>query len=246
MRASGRSLADLGLHGRSLGRTLLVTVLAVAPVYAVAYGLQYLVLSKGGTFPYFAIEAVDPKTAMSGGVVFALWLLLGTLINSTMEEGLFRGVMLPSFARKAGFLRANLYQAGLFALWHVVWPVKDLVAGRLSIGEAAGQAVMIMAATAISGYVFGSLFVQTGSLWSPWVAHTINNSVFKLVHIRTVESASPDVLILQVVVVVGIMGVVPLVRAYNKVFGFAAGSGAQQGLAADGVVPRSKREDLRR
>lgn len=242
IRASGRSMVDLGLRRKFLGRTMLVTVLAVVPVYAVAYGLQYVVFVKGGKSPYFALEAIDPKTGMSGGVVFALWLLLGNLVNSTMEEGLFRGVMLPSFASKVGYLWANLFQAGLFALWHVVWPIKDLVSGRLSIGEAAGQAVMIMAATAISGYVFGSLYVQTGSLWSPWVAHTINNSVFNLVHIRTIESVSPDIFILHAVVVLGIMGVVPLVRAYHRVLGFTAES-SDQALVADvgeGVGAQSK------
>lgn len=87
---------------------------------------------------------------------------------------------------------------------------------------------MIMAATAISGYVFGSLYVQTGSLWAPWVAHTINNSMFNLVHIRTAETGDPDVFILQAVVVLGIMGIVPLVRAYNRMFGFTAVSGTQR------------------
>lgn len=164
-------------------------------------------------------------------------------MNSTMEEGLFRGVMLPGFARKVGYLRANLLQAALFALWHVVWPVKDLVSGRLSMGEAAAQAVMIMAATAISGYVFGSLYVQTGNLWSPWVAHTINNTVFNLVHIRTIESVSPDVFILQAAVVVGIMGVVPLVRAFSQALGLTGVSLAHQALEADseqGVVPQTR------
>lgn len=117
------------------------------------------------------------------------------------------------------------------------------------MGEAAGQAVMIMAGTAISGYVFGSLFVQTGNLWAPWVAHTMNNTLFNLVHIRMSDSASPEVFILQAVVVVGLMAVVPLVRAYNKAFGFTAVSGVQQALAADaeeGMVPQSKGWFLRR
>lgn len=85
IRMSGRSLADLGLHRRYLGRTILVTVLAVAPVYVVAYGLQYFVLDNGGMSPYLALEAIDPKTGMAGGMVFALWLLIGNLVNSTKK-----------------------------------------------------------------------------------------------------------------------------------------------------------------
>lgn len=72
IRASGRSMADLGLHRRRLGVTILVTVMAVAPVYSLAYGIQYFVLANGGMSPYLAVEAIDPTTGLSGGVVFAL------------------------------------------------------------------------------------------------------------------------------------------------------------------------------
>lgn len=102
-----------------------------------------------------------------------------------MGEGLFRGVVLPHFTRIIVPQQANLLQAGLFALWHLVWPVKDMVSGRADLASAAGQAVMLLAATAIGGYVFDFLYLQTGSLWAPWLSHTIHNSVLNLLNIRT-------------------------------------------------------------
>jgi hypothetical protein len=35
------------------------------------------------------LSAVDPKTGMSGGMLFAVWLLVANLVNSAMEDGLF-------------------------------------------------------------------------------------------------------------------------------------------------------------
>lgn len=125
IRVSGRTLMDLGLHGRPLGKALLVPVLAFVPVYLAAYGLQFALLAGAGKQPSLEVAAIDPKTGMVGGLLFALWLLLGNIMNSFMEEGLFRGVMLPHFTGIIGPSQANLLQAGLFALWHLVWPVKD-------------------------------------------------------------------------------------------------------------------------
>lgn len=66
---------------------------------------------------------------------------------------------------------------------------------------------------AIGGYVFGFLYLQTGSLWSPWLAHTIHNSVLNLLHIRTMAGLDSDVLILHIAFVLGLLATVPLIRA---------------------------------
>ena len=51
-------------------------------------------------------------------VLFALWLLMGNIINSFMEEGLFRGVMIRLFGRALSLSQANWLQSFLFASWH--------------------------------------------------------------------------------------------------------------------------------
>lgn len=101
-RASGRTVTDLGLHGRFLGKALLVSAVAVVPVYLAAYGLQFAALAAAGKRPALAVMAIDPKTGLAGGLLFAIWLLVGNVVNSFMEEGLFRGVMLPNFGSVIG------------------------------------------------------------------------------------------------------------------------------------------------
>lgn len=120
-----------------------------------------------------------------------------------MEEGLFRGVMLPHFMSSLSFRWANLLQAALFGLWHAVWLLKSLVTGELTAGAAATEAIGLVLTTTAAGLVFGYLFFRTGSLWAPWLAHTIHNSAFNLVHIRTVEGLDADMSVLLPVLVVG-------------------------------------------
>jgi len=216
LRAQGRTLADLGLGlglaGRGVGRALAATAIAFVPVYLVAYGLQFGVLGASGKQPALALAAIDPKTGMTGGLLFALWLVVGNVINACMEEGLFRGVMLPHFAAHMGAWRANLLQAGLFAVWHLVWPVKELLTGGTDLAGAAGQAALLLAATAIGGLVFGSLFLRTGSLWAPVAAHFLHNSVLNLLHIRTAAGLDAETPLAQPLVVVLLLSTIPLTR----------------------------------
>lgn len=213
--ASGHTLADLGLHARNLRKAILVTVVAIFPIYVAAYGLQVAVLQAAGRRPALELAAIDPKTGMAGGLLFAVWLLFGNAMNSFMEEGLFRGVMLTRFGTVMGRWQAVLLQAGFFALWHLVWPVKDLLVGRTTLAGATGQAAMLLAATAISGFVYGYLCLRTGSLWAPWLAHTINNSVLNLLHIRTPDGLDANLFVLNLVLVLGLLSVIPLIRALS-------------------------------
>jgi len=135
-----------------------------------------------------------------------------------MEEGLFRGVMLPHFMDSVSFRWANVLQAALFGLWHAVWPVKSLVTGDLTVEAAAMEAVGLVLTTAAAGLVFGYLFFRTGSLWAPWLAHTIHNSAFNLVHIRTVAGLDAEIGVLLPVLVVGYVLLVVWTKLLAGVF----------------------------
>jgi hypothetical protein len=60
----------------------------------VAYTIEWILLRRFGQEPKFLFSAIDPKAGVTGGWLFALWLVAGNFINSFMEERLFRGVML--------------------------------------------------------------------------------------------------------------------------------------------------------
>ena len=120
-----------------------------------------------------------------------------------MEEGLFRGVMLTHFRVRLSPWQSNLLQAVVFGLWHLAWPAKRLVAGQTDLAAAASQATIIVLGATISGLLYGYLYLKTDSLWAPWLAHTINNSTFNLLHIRTVEGLDADIGALYALVAIG-------------------------------------------
>ena len=88
-----------------------------------------------------------------------------------MEEGLFRGVMMKHFMLCFSAWGAIVLQAFFFAIWHLVWPLKHLIIGGISSGEAAIEALGLLLATGISGLVYGYLYYKTNNLWAAFLAH---------------------------------------------------------------------------
>jgi membrane protease YdiL (CAAX protease family) len=120
--------------------------------------------------------------------------------------------MLRHFRVNLPFWRANLLQAALFAAWHLVWPVKSLVSGNADLAGAMTEGVMLVIATFISGSFYGYLYHKTGNLWAPWTAHTINNSVLNLVHIRTPAGLDGEVMVLYLIIVFGLIPLMLLIK----------------------------------
>ncbi|MFC1922093.1 lysostaphin resistance A-like protein [Chloroflexota bacterium] len=183
--ACGRKLRDIGFHTRFLGKALLIAAVSLISLYIIAFTAQMIVLRSTGEDASFVLSAIDPKTGMSGGLLFAIWLLVANLVNSAMEEGLFRGTMIRHFLIRFSGWGAIILQAGLFALWHMSWPARNLLDGNASFGQAANEALVLLVGTSIAGVVYGYLYLKTDNLWSPFLAHTINNGIFNVLFFRT-------------------------------------------------------------
>ena len=181
--ACGRKLSDIGFHTRFLGKTLLIAGVSVLLLYLVAYTAQVIQLRASGEEAAFVLSAIDPRTGISGGLGFAIWLLSANLVNSAMEEGLFRGPMVRHFLIPFSARGALLLQATLFALWHLNWPIRNLLDGKATIGEAAFEAFALLLGTFIGGLVYGYLYFKTDNLWGAFLAHTINNGIFNILFI---------------------------------------------------------------
>jgi uncharacterized protein len=134
-----------------------------------------------------------------GGLLFTLFYLVGQIVNAFMEEGIFRGLMLPHFMLRFGFWQANALQALLFGLAHLVWPLGSWVSGQATSGEAGTEAASLLLLTSVGGLVFGYLYYRTDSLWTAWFAHLIDNVTGLFFHIQTVSSlnAETDILMLS-------------------------------------------------
>lgn len=181
---TGRMLRDIGLHSRGLVPSLFIGTSVTLLALVVGYTSELLVLRGSNASLQFA--AIDPKAGVAGGLLFALWLVLGNFVNSFMEEGLFRGVMIPLFRTRLSFWQTNWLQAILFGAWHLPWALKWYQTGRIETpGEITMGVVINFLPQILLGLVWGYMFLKTGNLWTPWIAHTLTNSTLNLLHTVT-------------------------------------------------------------
>jgi membrane protease YdiL (CAAX protease family) len=182
--AAGRSLRDIGLHARRLGISLLIGASVAVIALIVAYGAEFL--TQLGSQPVLYIEAIDPKAGVRGGLLFVLWMIVGNVINAFMEEGLFRGVMIRLFRTKLTHWPANALQAFLFGLWHLPWVLKWAQTGQIEAhGGILLAALLQFVPMLLVGLAWGYFYIKTDSLWVPWIAHFLNNTMLNLLHITT-------------------------------------------------------------
>ena len=214
----GKSVTAIGLHGKYVKEALVIGSTGIILILLFSYGLQFGVLVGAGKEPSLVLTAIDPTAGVTGGVAFALFLLVGNFINSFMEEGLFRGVMLRHFRASLSFWRANFLQAAFFGIWHLNWPIKQFMTGQLDAGGLVSQSLIILIATGIVGFAMGYLYLKTGNLWSPWIMHTINNSIQNMVHIRTIDGLDSDMMLFQIVLTLSLIAIIPFFRALTKRF----------------------------
>jgi membrane protease YdiL (CAAX protease family) len=215
--AAGQPLAAIGLHGRRLGGAIFIGATTMVLALLVAFGVQWGALRVAGEQAALVVAAIDPKTGLAGeGWGFALWLFVGNLVNSFMEEGLFRGVMLTHFRLRLSPWRANLLQAVIFGLWHLAWPIWRLVYGHADLAAVASESAFIVAGATVSGLVYGYLFLKTDSLWAGWIAHTINNTTLNLLHFRTAGGLDPGVALLYPVLAAVCLGLLLWIKGWAR------------------------------
>lgn len=190
--AIGRKPASIGLHSRRLGDSLLIgTAITVLP-FLVAYTVEWIVLQQMGQGPKLLFSAIDPKAGVTGGLFFAAWLVIGNFINSFMEEGLFRGVMLNLNRIRLSIGKSNWLQALLFGAWHLVWVIKWYQTGIVSTsGEITMGVIANFLPQICLGLVWGYAYLKTDNLWTAWIAHTLTNTTLNLLHVATLDAMDP-------------------------------------------------------
>jgi membrane protease YdiL (CAAX protease family) len=209
---SGKRMKAIGFHNQNLGKSLLMAGAGFVLVYLIAFIVQMIIYSSQGESASITLAAVDPKTGMSGGLLFGFWLFFTNLINSGMEEGLFRGLMIRHLLIKLSGWGAILVSAGFFAIWHLGWPIRHLMDGTSTIGEAGFEAFSLVLATFIAGIAYGYLYFKTNNMWGPFLGHTINNTLLNILFFKTgtgLEPA-PGQMIFMMIVLLGYLGLVPL------------------------------------
>ncbi len=190
--AIGKKLASIGFHSMRLGESLLIGIVITILPFIIAYTVEWILMQQFGQEPRLMFSAIDPKAGVTGGLLFGLWLVAGNFINSFMEEGLFRGVMLNLNRIKLSFVKSNWLQAFLFGLWHLVWVVKWYQTGVVSTSGEIGLGFVANFLPQIClGLVWGYAYLKTDNLWTAWIAHTLTNTTLNLLHVATVDGMDP-------------------------------------------------------
>ena len=216
--ACRRKLSDIGFKSRFVGKALLIAAICFVGLYVVAYGAQLIVLRASGEEARLAFSAVDYRTGMTGGLFFGIWLVSANFVNSAMEEGLFRGAMLRHFRRKLSFWGAIFLGAGYFSIWHITGPVRNLMDGKADLGGFTFEAFVILLGTLVAGIVYGYLYLKTDNLWAPFLAHTLNNSIFNVLFIRTSVGlqSSLEFMPFQIIFLLGNLALIPLIGLFAR------------------------------
>ena len=193
-----KPISSIGLHARNFDKAFLIGGLSLIILYAVLYAVQFYRLSTAGDTPRLVFAAIDHRTETMGGIFFTSVYFFGQIVNAFMEESIFRGLMLPHLMRQYRFWQANLLQAFLFGLAHLVEPLSSWARGQATSGQAIAEAVSLLVAATLGGLVFGYLYYRTGSLWTAVFAHLIDNCIGLFFHIQTASrlNAETDILTL--------------------------------------------------
>jgi len=121
---------------------------------------------------YIVLGLVRASLLLEGGVVFkpvplVAWFTALT-VSTLIEEIAFRGFLLQQLGRAVNFWTANVLAACLFVAIHFPgW----LLSGSTLVPEK----LFAMANILFLGLLLGYLLKSTGSLWSCFILHAINN-----------------------------------------------------------------------
>lgn len=179
----GSKMSDIGFKLNNKWSVVTIGGVMTIGLMALGYAVEFLIFASES--PQLLIAGIDPKAGVTGGIGFALFLLLGNVINCFMEEGLFRGILIPMLNRKYSVRATIILQGILFGVWHIPWAFKWYISGIVSGTSGFITALMINSMPMIlMGIIFGVMYYYTDSIWTPWISHFLINSILNLVHIN--------------------------------------------------------------
>lgn len=219
---TGQGLKSIGLHSNMIFQSIFIGLFVTSVALGSGYIIEYLIGHLRGVHPQFYYGAIDPKANVSGGFLFGLWLIMGNIINSFMEEGLFRGILIRLFGYKLILNQANWLQSLLFGLWHIPWTFKEYQLGKLrNVGNFAFSTISNFVPQLFIGFVWGYMYIKTNSLWASWISHTLTNSTLNLLHIKTDEGIDSGLAIRMVTYVIVMLLGIWLIKHLANWFGFS-------------------------
>lgn len=161
---------SIGFRLKGIKRGLILGFSLGLCTFAVSYLAEFLILLFMGKSPrlsfYISNFTLSEQTVTGISLSALLICILGNVVNVTAEEGLFRGLIFKLGRRAFSTRTANLIQALLFGIWHLVIAAVWFKDGSLTLGSAflMGMGYIILAG--ILGFEWGLCVTLTGTIWT--------------------------------------------------------------------------------
>jgi membrane protease YdiL (CAAX protease family) len=161
----------LGL--RSIERGTLVPLLLVIVGAVTVFSELYLIIQRIVPVPAEFEEMLRDLMQISGTVDLVATILIAVVVAPSLEEALFRGVLLQGLARRRGPATATVWTAIFFALYHVYNPWQ-------------------IVPTFFLGLVLGWVVLTTGTLLSGILVHAAFNTLSLALFAAPVTEREPS------------------------------------------------------
>jgi len=180
---------DIGFKWNLFPRGILIGIAISAPAYITAYVVEIIIATLQGKSPTLQFYATSyniiGNTSLGGGIWIIFIIIIGNIINVTMENSIFSGVMISVAEKRHSFFIANgFYSSFLFGLWHGIMPLRNFIDGNQSLTGAVLSALLLFGSSFLFSIQLGMQFKQANSsLWDGMTVHFINNASVNLFHV---------------------------------------------------------------
>lgn len=211
--------SDIGFRWDLFLRGILTGIAIGGSAYIAAYAVEIGIAFMRGESPslqfFVTSYNITGNTLLDSGVSFLVICIIGNIINVTMENSIFSGLMISAAKKRYSFLIANgFFSSFLFGLWHSVMPLRNFVDGAQSLSGAIMSALILFGSSFLFSVQTGMQFERASSLWDGMVVHFINNVSANLIHVvlaNGVETAPT----MRIAIAQTIMFIVVVVRYFG-------------------------------
>lgn len=179
LKLTGQNFGALWMTRSSFTKAGLLGLAAAGTALVSCFFIKFLAIAKEGGEPFFTLSSEY------SWLTFFLFVLLGNIINSLMEETLFRGVIFQRLLNTMTFFRANLFQALIFGLWHISLTYKSFSLGETDMAGLISTSILYVIISGFMGFMMGYLVYKTRSLFSSIVWHTLWNGTLNILLIKS-------------------------------------------------------------
>lgn len=219
MKINGIKIQDLGFKNNKVIKYLGCGLGLGMLTFAISYGVEYIILTAAGKNPNlevyitnFGLKGATSEVSLSAMAVIIC--IVVNIINVIAEEGLFRGFILKVVSEKCDFKVANMIQAILFGMWHVVMCVLGVYDGQMTIPVAIVFGVGYVILAGILGIEWGICVNMTGVIWMCVAEHFFNNFIGNILHV--VSSTGTDELQIIRIVLSNVLSLIIVRGIYSR------------------------------